>query len=200
REVRVKGARLRVRGNQLTRLSRASLATLFCLGTLTDSSGEQNQPTLGGPPDKGAAALSSQLKADLVALREAALADDYAYRQVAHLTENIGPRPSGSVQAERAAQYVGDELRKLGLEVRLEEVKVEHWVRGAETAELVEYPGQAAGTSQKIVVTALGGSTSTPADGIIAEVVVVRGFNQLSALGREKVAGKIVLFNFLFEH
>jgi carboxypeptidase Q len=197
--VRVKGARLRVRGNQLTRLSRASLATLFCLGTLTDSSGEQNQPTLGGPPDKGAAALSSQLKADLVALREAALADDYAYRQVAHLTENIGPRPSGSVQAERAAQYVGDELRKLGLEVRLEEVKVEHWVRGAETAELVDYPGRPAGISQKIVVTALGGSTSTPSDGMTAEVVVVHDFNQLSNLGKEKVAGKIVVFNFPFD-
>jgi carboxypeptidase Q len=190
---------LRVCGNQLIRLSRVSLATLFFLGTLTDPSGAQNHPTRGETPDKGAAALSSQLKADLVALREAALADDYAYRQVAHLTENIGPRPSGSVQAERAAQYVGEELRKLGLEVRLEEVKVEHWVRGAETAELVGYPGQPAGISQKIVVTALGGSTSTPSDGMTADVVVVHDFNQLSTLGKEKVAGKIVVFNFPFD-
>src|SRR5205807_6691819 len=103
------------------------------------------------------------------------LADDYSYRQVAHLTENIGPRPSGSVQANTAVDYVAGELRQLGLEVRLEEVKVPHWVRGAETAQLMEYPGQA-GTAQKIVVTALGGSTATAADGLTADIVVVNNF------------------------
>jgi carboxypeptidase Q len=143
--------------------------------------------------------FSPELIHDLITIRDAALADDYAFRQVAHLTENIGPRPSGSAQAQQAAQYVAEEMRKLGLEVRLEEVKVPHWVRGSETAELVEFPGQVPKTSQKIVVTALGGSTATPADGITAEVVVVRNFEELSALGRSKVAGKIVLFNFPFD-
>ena len=150
-------------------------------------------------PNSSDSAFSPELIHDLITIRDAALADDYAYRQVAHLTENIGPRPSGSAQAQKAAQYVAEEMRKLGLEVRLEEVKVPHWVRGSETAELVEFPGQVPKTSQKIVVTALGGSTATPADGITAEVVVVRNFEELSALGRSKVAGKIVLFNFPFD-
>ena len=145
------------------------------------------------------AALPQELKEQLVALRDAALVDDYAYKQVAHLTENIGPRPSGSAQSVNAAKYVADEMRKLGLEVRLEEVTVPHWVRGTETAALVEYAGQTPGTIQHIVVTSLGGSTSTSADGLTAEVVVVRNFNELSALGRNKVAGKIVLFNFPFD-
>jgi carboxypeptidase Q len=144
-------------------------------------------------------AYSPQLKSELAGLRDAALSDDYAYRQVAHLTDNIGPRASGSAQAGAAVQYVADELRKLGLEVRLEEVKVPRWIRGTETAELVEYPGQAQGTSQKIVLTALGGNTPTSAEGITAEVVVVQSFDQLTALGREKVAGKIVLFNVPFD-
>jgi Zn-dependent M28 family amino/carboxypeptidase len=135
----------------------------------------------------------------LSAIKAAALADDYAYREVSHLTENIGPRPSGSPQAKAAADYVAAELRQLGLEVRLEPVTVPHWVRGAETAALVEYAGQVPGTAQKIVLTALGGSTSTPADGITAEVVVVDNFEQLKALGRDKIAGKIVLFNELFD-
>ena len=150
-------------------------------------------------PNSSDPAFSPELIHDLITIRDAALADDYAFRQVAHLTENIGPRPSGSPQAQQAALYVAEEMRKLGLEVRLEEVKVPHWVRGSETAELVEFPEQVPKTSQKIVVTALGGSTATPADGITAEVVVVRNFEELSGLGRSKVAGKIVLFNFPFD-
>jgi carboxypeptidase Q len=135
----------------------------------------------------------------LSAIKAAALNDDYAYRQLAHLTENIGPRPSGSPQARAAAEYVAAELRKLGLEVRLQATTVPHWVRGAETAALVEFPGMVPNTTQKIVLTALGGSTSTPADGLTADVVTVDTFDELQALGRDKVAGKIVLFNEPFD-
>ena len=140
-----------------------------------------------------------QLLEELAAIKTAALADDYAYRQLAHLTENIGGRPAGSPQAKAAVEYLAGELRQLGLDVQLEEVKVPHWVRGQETAELIEYPGQASGAKQRIVLTALGGSTSTSADGISADVVVVDNFEELKALGREKVAGRIVLFNELFD-
>ncbi len=145
------------------------------------------------------ASLPPQLLEELTAIKSAALADDYAYHQLAHLTENIGPRPTGSLQAEGAVDYVAAELRQLGLEVQLEEVKVPHWVRGAETAELVEYSGQAKGTAQKIVLTALGGSSATPAQGITADVVVVSDFDQLKALGHEGVVGKIVLFNEIYD-
>jgi len=155
-----------------------------------------------GPPQMSPAQQENfplPLLDELAAIKAAALADDYAYRQVAHLTENIGPRPSGSLQAKAAVDYVADQLRQLGLDVHLEPVKVPHWVRGGETAELVEYPSQAAGASQKIVLTALGGSASTPAEGITADLVVVNNFDELKALGRDKVAGKIVLFNEIFD-
>ena len=68
-----------------------------------------------------------------------------------------------------------------------------------QTAELVEFPGQTPKTAQKIVVTALGGSTSTPAEGLTADVVVVHTFEQLNTLGRDKVAGTIVLFDVPFD-
>src|SRR5215470_17517965 len=171
-------------------------STLVIASPRQDHSGNRHQRSLAG--DSGGA-LSPELKQQLIALRDAALADDYAYRQVAHITENIGPRPSGSAQSVKAAHYVADEMRSLGLEVRLEEVKVPHWVRGTETAELVEYAGQVPSTAQHMVVTSLGGSSSTPADGLTAEVVVVRNFNELASLGRDKVASKIVLFNFPFD-
>ena len=142
---------------------------------------------------------SDELKAHMAAVRDAAMNSDYAWQQLAYLTENIGPRITGSPQADAAAEYVAAEMRRIGLDAHLEKVMVPHWVRGAETAELVQWSHQPSGVRQKIVVTALGGSTSTPADGITTNVVVVRDYDELKALGREKVAGNIVLFNVKFD-
>jgi len=142
---------------------------------------------------------SKELRDQLQAVRDAALTSDYAWHQLAYLTENIGPRPAGSPQAQAAAEYVAAEMRKLGLDVHLEPAQVSHWIRGEEKAQLVEYPGQTPETTQRIVLTAISGSSATPADGITAEVVVVHNFAELTALGREKVAGKIVLFNFPYD-
>lgn len=136
---------------------------------------------------------------ELAALQKSAVVSDYAYTQVGYLANNIGPRLSGSAQAEQAVKYVADQMRKLGLDVRLQKVMVPHWVRGEERGEIVEFTGMAPGTTQKVVLTALGGSIATPADGITAEVVVVNSFAELNALGRDKVAGKIVLFNYKFD-
>ena len=145
------------------------------------------------------ASLSPELREQLQTLRDTALASDYAWKQLAHLTENIGPRPSGSLQAQAAAEYVMAEMLKLGLEARLEPATVSHWVRGEERAELIEFPGRAPQTTQRIVLTALSGSSATPSEGLTAEVVVVHSFAELTALGREKVAGKIVLFNVVYD-
>lgn len=136
---------------------------------------------------------------DLKQLQSIALSSDYAYKQTAYLSNNIGPRLTGSPQAERAVQYVAAEMRALGLEVRLQKLDVPHWVRGEERGELIEFEGMAPGTTQKIVLTALGGSVATDENGLTAEVVVVESFEELNKLGREKVEGKIVLFNVKFD-
>jgi carboxypeptidase Q len=190
-----------------TSLTRNILATILTLIPLNMLNAQSQQPKPSATPFGAAPQVSEaqqenfppQLLGELAAIKTSAMGDDYPYRQLAHLTENIGPRPTGSLQAKAAVDYLAAELRKIGLEVQLEEVKVPHWVRGAETAELVEYPGQATGTSQKIVLTALGGSTATPVEGIVAAVVVVNNFDELKTLGRDEVAGKIVLFNELFD-
>lgn len=143
--------------------------------------------------------FSARTLEELRTLQRSALASEYAYRQTAYLSNNIGPRLSGSPQAERAVQYVAEEMRKLGLEVRLQKLSVPHWVRGEEKAELIEFPGMAEGTTQKIVITALGGSTATRAGGMIGEIVVVNNFDELEALGKSKIEGKIVLFNNKFD-
>jgi len=132
-------------------------------------------------------------------IRDAALKDTYALNELRHLTNNIGPRLSGSPQAQQAVEYVAGEMRALGAEVSLEKAMVPHWVRGAETAELVQWPGQTPGTTQKVVLTALGLSAATPAEGLTAEVAVVDDWKQLNALPKGAVTGKILLFNHRFD-
>ncbi len=153
------------------------------------------QKPAGATPPPQASLFNPEMLRDVAIVRDAALASDYAWQQLAHLTDNIGPRPAGSPQAAVAAEYVAQEMRKLGLDVHLEPATVSHWVRGEEKAELFEYPGQASKIVQKIVLTALSGSSATPPEGITAEVIVVHNFKELNLLGRGKIAGKIVLFN-----
>lgn len=142
---------------------------------------------------------SAQLLDELKRIQQAALKSDYAYRQTAYLSNNIGPRLSGSAGAGASVEYVAREMRRLGLEVQLERLSVPHWVRGEEQGALVEYPGQSNNLTQKIILTALGGSVATAPAGLTAEVVVVKSFDELQALGRGRVAGKIVLFNRSFD-
>ena len=134
---------------------RSYLVLLLSLLSIVSLSSAQAQkpPAWASLPQESESATRAfppQLRTDLVRLREAALADDYAYKELAHLTDSIGPRPQGSPQADAAAHYVADELRKLGLEVHLEPVPVRRFLRGTDAAELVEYSGQAEGTKQKI--------------------------------------------------
>ena len=161
-----------------------------------------NGPSMAVPKKYDQAAplaYPPQLLIELKQIQQAALTSDYAYRQLAYLTSKIGPRLSGTVQGQNAVDYVADELRHLGVEVRLEKVLVPHWVRGEEKAELVKFPGQRSGVTQRIVLTTLGGSIATPPNGLTAEVVIVDSFDELEALGRASVEGKIVLFNRRFD-
>src|SRR6266404_3090804 len=152
------------------------------------------QQAISPSPSATPVVFSAQTLADLKRLQQAALNSDYAYRQVAHLANNIGQRLSGSTQAAKAVEYVAGELKALSCEVQLERVMVPHWVRGEETAAVVQFPSQAPNTTQKIVLCALGGSVATPKNGIEAGILVVKNFDQLKLAPREKVAGKIVLF------
>lgn len=136
--------------------------------------------------------------ATLAKLRDAALQSDYAYERLSDLTDTIGPRLSGSKQAAAAVTQVADAMRALGATVTLQPVKVPHWVRGEERAELVGYPGQPEGLTQRIDLTALGGSGATPAKGLTREVVVVRSFAELEAKAAA-VKDRIVLLSVPFD-
>src|SRR5216110_3838891 len=183
----------------MTRITQMPIVVVLTL-SIAISYGQQTVTSISTPtPTSTPVVFSPQTLADLKRLQQAALSSDYAYKQVAHLANNIGPRLSGSAQAAKAVEYVAGELRAVGCEVQLERVMVPHWVRGEETAALTQFPGQAENTTQKIVLCALGPSVPTPANGIEANVIAVPNFDALKSLPREKVAGKIVLFSYPFD-
>jgi carboxypeptidase Q len=148
--------------------------------------------------NSGAADAPAVDPATLARIRDAAMQDDWAYQRLKELTDRIGPRLSGSPQLTVALAQVADAMRSLGARVTLQPAKVPHWVRGEESAELVEYPGRPAGLSQHLRLTALGGSSATPPKGLTAHVVVVHDMKELEAHSSE-VRGNIVVFDEHFD-
>lgn len=122
----------------------------------------------------------------------AATRDSAAYLRLARLVDTFGPRLSGSASLEAAIDWILAEMKRDGLEnVRGERVMVPHWVRGAESATLIE-PRR-----MRLPLLGLGGSVATPAKGITAPVLVVTSFDDLRSRAAE-ARGKIVLFNVPF--
>ncbi|MCU1262269.1 MAG: peptidase [Bryobacterales bacterium] len=123
-------------------------------------------------------------------LIHAALADEEGLQRLQYLCDRIGNRVSGSASLERAIVWAAAEMKKAGLEnVQTPPVKVPKWVRGRESALMLE-PVQ-----KPLTMIGLGMSIGTPNEGITGSVVTVKSFDELNALGRDKVAGRIVLFN-----
>jgi carboxypeptidase Q len=140
-------------------------------------------PLLASPPDQDPRGDTTT-----TALLARALESKGAWQVAQHLTDRIGPRLSGSANAERAVEWTAGTFRSWGIDVRLQPVVVPRWVRGAERASLV------APAEQQLSVTALGGSIATPPEGLTAPVIEVRSWDELRALG-EAVRGKIVFYN-----
>lgn len=122
---------------------------------------------------------------------KSSLTNSQCYSWLDYLSNNIGSRLSGSANAEKAVLYTKSQLETLGFDrVYLQEVMVPKWVRGAkESAYILDNK-----TKISIPVCALGGSVATSKNGILAEVIEVKGINELEALG-DKIKGKIVFFN-----
>ena len=137
-----------------------------------------------------AADLTSQYKATADRLIDAALADREGYDRLSYLCYRIGPRLSGSTGLERAIEWSVETMKAAGLSnVRTIPTKVPHWVRGKESATMV------APYEKSLHMLGLGMSIGTGPGGITADVVTVNTFDDLAKLGREKIQGKIVLYN-----
>jgi hypothetical protein len=134
--------------------------------------------------------LTEQYRPVAGKLIDAALADTEGYNRLAYLCYRIGNRLSGSAALEKAIAWSAEQMKAVGLSnVRVIPVKVPHWVRGSESGRMV------APLDKPLHMLGLGMSVGTPPGGITADVVAVSSFDELARLGREKVQGKIVVYN-----
>ena len=125
----------------------------------------------------------------VLSLLGGALGGSRAQAKLAHLSDRIGHRLSGSPALELAVRYTAEQLRRDGVpHVWTERVLVPHWERGTEAGRIV------APVERRLAMLTLGGSVGTPPGGVEAEVLVVDSLDQLDAAG-EAARGKIVLFD-----
>lgn len=140
--------------------------------------------------------LSVSAQSDSLTIKQiynTSLTNGKSYEWLDYLSNQIGGRLSGSLNAERAVEYTKAELENLGLDkVWLQPVMVPRWVRGAPEYAYFE---TAPGKTTMVNICALGSSVATPSGGIKANVIEVKGIEELATLGREQIEGKIVFFN-----
>ncbi len=120
---------------------------------------------------------------------EEARDSDHAWTLLTELCDDIGHRLSGSKALENAVDWAIVRLKEAGHEnVRGEPVMVPHWVRGKESASMLEP------LHKPLVILGVGRSAGTPPEGITAEVLVAADEKAFEALG-DRVKGRIVLFD-----
>jgi carboxypeptidase Q len=139
-----------------------------------------------------AQSVADRYRADADRIIDAAVKDSTAWNRLAELTETFGARFSGTPALERAIDWMLAKMKEDGLQnVRGERVMVPVWVRGAESAQLLQP------RAQNLPMLGLGGSIGTPPAGITADVIVVSSFSDLTSKAARAV-GKIVLFDVPF--
>ncbi len=116
--------------------------------------------------------------------------DTVGYTFVRDLTTEVGPRLAGSEAEARARSWASRELAELGFaNIRNEPFVIPYWSRQVDRGSVVSP------APQEMVITALGGSTSTPAGGVEAELIRFESMSELREASTDIVAGKIVFID-----
>ena len=126
----------------------------------------------------------------LVKIAGEAMLESHAFQYLTELSDDIGPRVTGSPEDQRAIDWGVAKMRAIGLEnVHTEKFSIwRGWTRGSAKAELTSP------IRRPLHIDAMGWTGSTPAGGVEAEVVAANNFDfdtELKNINRFK--GKIVL-------
>lgn len=144
----------------------------------------------------GVSGLKAQDSLMIRKLYDEALVNGKCYENLRYLCKSIGPRLSGSLNAQKAVEWSKKLMDTYGFnKVYLQEVIVPHWVRGGkEQAYIIDGDKHI-----PVAIAALGMSVATPTAGIAANIVEVKSLAELDVLGESNIKGKIVFFNGPFD-
>ena len=137
-------------------------------------------------------AQNENFKADSIVIKKIAdevMRNSTAYKNLRFLCKDIGPRLSGSANAEKAVYATKKMLMDAGADtVYLQPCKVPHWVRGAKEEGSILVNGK----KEKLNLTSLGNSEGTGGKTLSADVVEVKSMDEIKTIN---VKGKIVFIN-----
>jgi Zn-dependent M28 family amino/carboxypeptidase len=155
---------------------------IIALATLTLATSAQAQQAHEIAP------ISAAQQRNVERLRAAALESDLAWSIVESLVTEVGPRLAGSGDEARARDWAAAMLRANGFSnVRVEPFTLPYWDATREDAQIVGH--------QRMVIAALGGSPSTPAGGVEAEVVRFADLAALEAATEQELSGRIAFID-----
>src|SRR6187399_2052284 len=121
------------------------------------------------------------------------LAHGTAYENLRYLCKKVGPRLSGSAQAQKGVEAGFKMLKDAGADtVYLQPCMVPHWVRGEKETGFIQL---ADGSKRSLHLCALGNSMGSGKAGVHGSVIEVKNFEELHQLGEAVIKGKIVFFN-----
>lgn len=142
-------------------------------------------PAQGPPLDKDALVIRQ--------IHDIALTEGQSHAWLRGLTTEGFGRLAGSEAAGKAVDYTRRMLESIGVDtVWLQPCKVPHWERGEKEQVRLILPGK---KTEDLNALALGNSIGTGPAGITAEVIEVKGLDEVEALPEEAVRGKIVFYN-----
>ena len=134
--------------------------------------------------------VSKETKDIATHLRDKAINDDSAYEILKSLTTEVGARHPGTPGEKAGIEWGINKLKALGFDkVYTENVNMNGWIRGVETAEVL-LPSY-----QKLIITALGRSKSTPEGGLEAEIVHFKTYGELEKAVDGSLKGKIAFIS-----
>ncbi len=156
----------------------AAVALLAALGM-----GAENKAAAKGPDEDGT-------KPALVKIAGEGMLDSHAFQYLTELSDDVGPRVTGSAQAQKAVEWGLAKMRAMGLEnVHAEKWQLwRGWTRGTAQAELLTP------IRRPLHVDAMGWTGSTPAGGVDGDVVTMNFFDpDAERKDMSRFAGKVVL-------
>jgi hypothetical protein len=135
----------------------------------------------------------TQDEAAIKSIYDKALSQGRSYEMLEYLSTKIGGRLSGSPGAAAAVEWTRHEMENFADSVWLQPVMVPHWVRGQK--EIGRVINSKKHGIVEMNICAIGMSVGTGPNGVLANVVEVKNFDELKQLGEKNLKGKIVFFN-----